>query len=428
MSRKQRALTCLHTLESELLQSSKTDFKEASVALMRDIAITKTICLQGLPLNNCAAYEKIFDKMLLSSKEMAENEEIKIKKHAFSKCFESLQRLIHKAERETKFKKDIVFLPYQASMWDSLESVWKSACADKEHCNAYVIPIPYAELNPDRSVAKWHCERECFPKYVPTLDWKEIDLKAFNPDVIFFHNPYDESNLVTSVESRYYSYNLKSCADELVYIPYFILEEPCMEEGIAHFVTLPGVLNADKVIVQSESMKELYIDVLVKKTNQPDRTYWEKRILGIGSPKIDKVLTSEKADFEMPEEWLELIQGKKVILYNTSVHKVISHPDKILDKLRYVFDYFRKTDDFILWWRPHPLMQSTFHSMRPQFEEEFLALKNEYIEKKWGIYDDTSDLHRAICYSDAYYGDRSSVLDLYKYTKKPIMIEDVLEL
>ena len=36
---------------------------------------------------------------------------------------------------------EVVFLPYKASMWDSLESVWMAADAD-EDCDAYVIPIP----------------------------------------------------------------------------------------------------------------------------------------------------------------------------------------------------------------------------------------------------------------------------------------------
>ena len=42
---------------------------------------------------------------------------------------------------------EAIFLPYKASMWDSLESVWKAADADPE-CDAYVIPIPYYDKNP----------------------------------------------------------------------------------------------------------------------------------------------------------------------------------------------------------------------------------------------------------------------------------------
>ena len=52
-------------------------------------------------------------------------------------------------------RKEIVFLPYKASMWDSLESVWKAADADPE-CDAYVIPIPYYDKNPDGSFREMH--------------------------------------------------------------------------------------------------------------------------------------------------------------------------------------------------------------------------------------------------------------------------------
>ena len=38
-----------------------------------------------------------------------------------------------------RIKKEIVFLPYKAAMWDSLESIWMAAADDKEHCNAYVV-------------------------------------------------------------------------------------------------------------------------------------------------------------------------------------------------------------------------------------------------------------------------------------------------
>lgn len=38
-------------------------------------------------------------------------------------------------------REEVVFLPYKASMWDSLESVWRDADADK-NCDAYVVPIP----------------------------------------------------------------------------------------------------------------------------------------------------------------------------------------------------------------------------------------------------------------------------------------------
>ena len=426
MAIKQRALIKLDTTKNHFLSAASTGSKAALEEACRELKETRDLYRGGMPSQNYAAYGEVFDGLILDVQKMMENGEGGFREDVSARCQERLARLEKETEEETRFKKEIFFLPYKSAMWDSLESVWKAAYEDKEHCNAYVMPIPYADLNPDNSVAAWHCERDQFPSYVPTLDFHSVDLKAWHPDVIVYHNPYDNYNFVTSVDSRYYSGKLKECADKLVYIPYFVLEEPCTEESMSLFVVTPGVLNADKVIVQSEAMRELYIDVLMKKTNLPDRGFWEKRISGAGSPKIEKVLTSKKEDFDMPKKWRKLAKGRKIILYNTCLNAMFENPEKFCKKLRHVFGVFKSRKDVVLWWRPHPLLKAAFHSMRPQFEKEYLSMEKQYIKEGWGIYDDTSDLYRAICWSDAYYGDQSSVVTLYKSTQKPIMLQELI--
>ena len=56
--------------------------------------------------------------------------------------------------------------------------------------------------------------------------------------------------------------------------------------------------------------------------------------------------------------------------------------------------------------------------------EEYDEIVRDYQQGGWGIYDDTSELERAIVRSDAYYGDSSSVVELYSKTGKPIMIQN----
>ncbi|MCR5089519.1 MAG: hypothetical protein K6C08_08415, partial [Oscillospiraceae bacterium] len=100
--------------------------------------------------------------------------------------------------------------------------------------------------------------------------------------------------------------------------------------------------------------------------------------------------------------------------------------DRMLDKIRRVFDVFKENaEDVALLWRPHPLIEATLTSMRPQLWEEYKAMVEEYKVSGWGIYDDSPELDRAIAVSDAYYGDPSSVVQLYKETGKPIMIQNV---
>ena len=102
----------------------------------------------------------------------------------------------------------VVFMPYKASMWDSLESIWMAADKD-ERCEALVVPITYYELDSNRDKKNKINERDLFPEYVNTINDEEYDLENDLPDMIYIHNPYDNTNLVTRVDSRYYSWNLK---------------------------------------------------------------------------------------------------------------------------------------------------------------------------------------------------------------------------
>ena len=70
------------------------------------------------------------------------------------------------------------------------------------------------------------------------------------------------------------------------------------------------------------------------------------------------------------------------------------------------------------------MIEATLTSMRPELWEQYKSLVDEYRKEGWGIYDDSPELDRAIAVSDAYYGDWSSVVWLYKETGKPIMIQN----
>ncbi len=334
-------------------------------------------------------------------------------------------------------RREVVFLPYKASMWDSLESAWKALDADA-NTDAYVIPIPYYDKNPDGSFGQEHYEGDLYPASVPITRYDAYKIEERRPDAIFIHNPYDNGNFVTSVHPFFYSKNLKQYTDELIYIPYFILDEIDSEdektvEVMKHFCMVPGVFNADKVIVQSENIKRFYIKALLKAgdSHSPEvKRYWENKILGLGSPKIDKVLHTKKEDLEIPEEWVKIIEKpdrtwKKIIFYNTSVGALLEHRERMIGKIENVLRIFKSVqDDVALLWRPHPLTESTLKSMHPTLLKKYERIVEVYKKENWGIYDDTADMDRAIVLSDAYYGDNSSVLHLYKLRRKPVFLQN----
>ena len=343
-------------------------------------------------------------------------------------------------EKDIPVRREVVFCPYKASMWDSLESVWKAADEDPES-DAYVVPIPYFDKKQDGTFGEMHYEGNEYPDYVSVTDYREYDFEKRKPDMIFIHNPYDEFNYVTSIHPYFYTPNLKKFTDKLVYIPYFILGEPeedamtTMKEETKQkmlaFCVQPGVVESDVVIVQSEAMKKLYVNLLSEHFGEETRKRWEKKILGLGSPKTDKVLSTKEEELEIPEEWKPILYKedgtrRKTIIYNTSVSALLQHDDVMLEKMKDVFKiFYENRDEVALLWRPHPLIKATIESMRPNLWKAYEKLVQEYKEAGWGIYDDTTDLNRALELADAYYGDGSSLVQLCKEKKIPVMIQNV---
>ncbi|MCI8815145.1 MAG: hypothetical protein HFH61_07750, partial [Lachnospiraceae bacterium] len=252
----------------------------------------------------------------------------------------------------------------------------------------------------------------------------------------FFHYPYDDTNFVTSVHPFFYSKNLKQYTEKLIYIPYFVLEELEPNDEVAiknmeHFCKVPGVYNADQVIVQSQNMRKIYITVLTELVGEKTRQYWDKKILGLGSPKFDKVLGAQEERLDIPDQWRRILykidgSRKAVVLYNTSVNTVYQYEGKMLKKMQSVFRIMKsRQEDVALLWRPHPLMQATIRSMCPQLLEDYQEIVKIYKSEGWGIYDDSSELNRAIALCDGYYGDYSSLVQLCQKAGKPTMIQNL---
>ena len=329
-------------------------------------------------------------------------------------------------------RKEIVFFPYKASMWDSLESIWQAASEDPE-CFAYVVPIPYFDRNPDGSFGTWHYEGEDFPESVPIVHYDEYDLGKRRPDIIYIHNPYDDHNLVTSVEPRYYSIELRKYTDCLVYVPYCVYPEPDNPDSpqtidwCSRYIT-PVMINADKIILQSKNFRKAMINTLVANYGE-SRDFWENKIIGLGSPKYDKILLADEMSLDIPDDWKKIIwkqdgEKKKVVFYNTSLAVTLRDTEQELKKIESVINFFYEIrDKFVLLWRPHPLMKATIDSMRTELSVRYQKIVDVYKNGGWGIYDDTPSYHTAFALSDAYYGDSSSLAHLYKATGKPLLLQ-----
>ena len=309
-------------------------------------------------------------------------------------------------------KAEIVFLPYKASMWDSMESIWKAAYQDSS-CSAYVVPIPYYDRESGGMFGKMHYEGNDLPEYVPIVDYKDYDIATREPDIIYFHNPFDQYNHITSVHPAFYSSNLKKYTDMLVYVPYFISTTYERLEAFANAQITTGAINANKIIAQSDIHKDMFVKAGLD----------EMKILVTGSPKADAALDMDKYKLKIPWDWQSKLQDKKVIILNSTIGSLLGENDYIV-KLKKTIDKLILHDNIALIWRPHPLFEATILSMRPQFYDEYKNMILEMENSQNVILDFSSDAYTAMAISDGMISDLSSLACQYFITGKPVLMLD----
>ena len=322
---------------------------------------------------------------------------------------QSLTNIVNSIKNDVPNTYEILFMPYNVTMWDALASVYEAA-KNAENCNVTVMPVPYYNITPNGEIVDTKYDGFEFPIDIQLTDYNRYSIEENRPDVIFIHNPYDEYNNVTRLPEKYYSSELKKYTEHLVYIPYFVSFSDNID---ADFYILPGVKNSWRTFVQSEALRKNYI-----KYNNADK------IVALGSPKIDNIIKLEKNKPEIPKEWEKILGGKKIFLYNTHLSGILNNPEQLIEKLRRVFNCFVGRSDIALLWRPHPLSIATIKSRKLNILNDYLRMIEEYKNMGIGVYDDTKDVGRAMAIADAYIGDNSSLVQMFGVTGKPIFIQE----
>lgn len=314
---------------------------------------------------------------------------------------------VRNAVNQIPSKYQVVFFPYKAAMWDSLESIWQ-ACKEDWRCECIVVPIPYFRFDSENKRAVYCYEGDMFPEYVPIKYYKEYSVELEKPDIAYIHNPYDKQNLVTSVAPDYYSFNLKKYVNKLVYVPYYVSAGTVSERQREVSV----YYNMDYMVAQSKQFKEGFRGL----------PYYDK-LLPLGSPKFDRVINKCREGVEQPIEWKRVIKGKKTLMLNTSINCFLSQGEFLITKLKNIFEWIKEYEKIALIWRPHPLLEATIDSMRPQLREQYHTLVDYFEQEQIGIIDNTPDVTKTIAIVDGYIGEvSSSLVYLFGAAGKPVFI------
>ena len=221
------------------------------------------------------------------------------------------------------------------------------------------------------------------------------------------------------------------CTKELIYIPYFETEEINPSDMRAYvsmdsYVTMPGVVYSDKVIVQSEGIKALYVKKLSEYFGEETRDIWNTKIIGNGKHYIEMENSDSKYD-DIPEKWKGYIKKsdgsyKKVILYFICTNDVLENGHRVFDKIKRSMDTFLEYEDSVV---PLMMFESNIDEILQMENPELLEDYNEIKMNFTQYIVNENELDKAMNLCDAFYGDAGSEAQLCRNSGKPVMIQNV---
>lgn len=326
-------------------------------------------------------------------------------------------------------KRQILFLTTGYREWNTFDNIYREAKAKGEF-DIYVVPIPvffkdiYGKVITS-GAGNASMEYEGYPDDITFTSWVDYKVEFHRPDVIYIQNPYDGENPCLTIPPVFYAENLRRYTNKLIYIPPFITGEFGKEDyndvyNMKHYVTAPGVIYADKVLVQSNNMRTMYINKLTEFAGEGTRDIWLDKITVVGQTHKSMGLDESSCNNAQ--------NRKKKIFYCIGLNEISEHERDILDDVKDKMNMFcsSRNEGFGLEVGIgfYPASEEEWNKVNKELYVKLKELLQQYIEGKWCHFCDIEiGYHMDIVYKyDAYYGSPSLLVHLFSGEKKPVMI------
>lgn len=321
-------------------------------------------------------------------------------------------------------RRSVLFLPVKAKHFSSMRMAYEMETATPD-TDVYVMPLPYYYKEYDGSFKdEMHIDTEEFIKAnIPVTDYSRFDLSLLCPEKIYINSAYDEYNMAVSVDTRFYARNVKKYTEKLIYIPYFKLMEfdranyPCWY-NMQYYCTVPGVVMADKVYVQSENTRKMYIDKL-------NEWVGDEKYTDIWEQKID--VYNESCEKHSEDE-LRDAGSKKTIVWFVSAGSLAEFGDKYIEKAYRNLDVFALSKDKLkVLLNSEPFLDEMIKNYSDELYKKWTGFIDEF--NRSGIGEVVSQVEEksvdVLLKATAYYGDPSYICKDFILMKKPVMLQNV---
>lgn len=313
-------------------------------------------------------------------------------------------------------KREVLFLPNCHTNWKSFEKYYNLYIGDKG-TRVSVVPLPimqkdvYGNIISSKEEVVGACKG--YSEDLNVLSWELYDVSFHHPEIVYIQDPYDGENPCLTVPPAFYAENVQKYTDKLIYVPAHRVSEFGPNDttdlyNMKHYVTAPGVVRSDEIIVQSENMKQRYLERFVQFAGDKTRDIWESKL---------------KVDEPMVETSEHVSSAKKRILYCIGLNEISENQD-IETLIANKIDIFgRYTNDIEVNMCTYPVEEESWGEYGNKVIEKTRQLIEKLDNINWCRYSG-QDLKRMVEANDAYYGSPCVIAHMFLNVKKPVMIAD----
>lgn len=337
--------------------------------------------------------------------------------------------------REILCRKEAVFVVYKPEEWKYVQWYFEWV-KDIEKMDVYIIAVPYYYKKYDGTCYDGKYEIEKIKEVIRSVngtdenvvDYEQFDIALHHPDIIVIQNPCDEWNNTITLPKDYYSSTLQKLTDKLVYIQSFKVAEFTEENyrewhNMKYYCTMPGVVRADEVYVQSENMRRLYIKKLTKFAKGTTKDIWKNKVCNV-QVYIKGKHREEGSGLHIVEE----LSCRKKIAFYVQIGSIIEYGNQMVEKLKSVIEVFARRKDTVgIVWVCDKAHEVYLHNYDEKLATGYMEIKKRILCENIGkcIYRDKINTAKIVEKCDAYYGSEGCIGLEFMLANKPGIIMNV---
>ena len=348
---------------------------------------------------------------------------------ALNQAFVQMKQTV---ENEIIHKKLVAFLPDNPKRWKEMQALY-DYYRQQENTEVCVIPLPlfaknlYGEIVAGQDEYDRNDKRNEYPAYLNVIPWHTVQMQSYEFAAIVIQNPYDAENPYLTVPTAYYAKQLQQYTDCLIYmmpqgVNDFTENDITDIYGLKYSLTVPGAMYADKILIESGAMKELFVNHLTAFAGEDTKEVWADKVMTISA------FSGESAQTGQPVQNGQCGQTppKKKLLYCIGENEFYENAEMAINKVKErlnVMTQYPESLKVAVCLYPYDI--AAWDICTGQEKDMLVQVLKEYRKNK-GIELLTKNVFDINGIDDmtAYYGSPSPLICRFVQQRKPAMVSE----